>query len=558
MSLLQSLEDDRVKRLKSLRYDSDVLIVKDINKNPSPKGLSNQIVKRADDVVRLTKLFTKRNGIKYLANEALLRQTSNINKLTSIAQEKGLKGLKGELASKVTNEKTGKFDIGKVGKALLNSVTTTAKLIGSTLAQAAVNGTGTHFIQRFGGKGDSTYLLNEELNTPIAQRNLNIAQGFIPVSKRQILSEESFESEGEKIIEFDTIDKSKQFDNSNRYSDSDPLNINDAINKYNEELTSDDFTKTEIDNKEAENVNKTILSYQSQIQRDVRTKSGNISGRSNNERVKSYEIKSPNGKTSIISLPDTLKPDNINVNSKESKNKLDVIDTFNEGDKKSKEVNDFIKFHFYSHEVDRNRWLFFNAYLEALDDNFNANWSPVQYVGRGEKFYVFGDYERTVNFTFAVSANTRDELIPIYRKLNYFASITAPNYSTNSLFMRGSLINVTIGDYLVRKKAILNTVNITWDRSAPWETLTYGDGKEIGYNFKGEKYKMLQLPHTLKVTATITPIEDFVPATGTPGFIGPQNMGKIIKDDSQQPSPRPASSASPRIFSNESGRRLEI
>jgi len=80
MPLLQSLEDDRVKKLKSLKYPSGQApyVQKDINNPPIYNSLSTPITRRVDDVVRFTKMLTDTPGIKFLTNQALLSQADTL------------------------------------------------------------------------------------------------------------------------------------------------------------------------------------------------------------------------------------------------------------------------------------------------------------------------------------------------------------------------------------------------------------------------------------------------------------------------------------------------
>ena len=131
MALIRSLEDSRVKNLKSLSYGANKpLVTKDINKNPSPQGIGLEASRRVDDLVRITKFFASPSGAKYLGNEALLQQiglSENIKK------------------AKASGKTTGGAILQQLGKTAL----TTGKLVASTLAQVPVNGTGTHFFRGF-------------------------------------------------------------------------------------------------------------------------------------------------------------------------------------------------------------------------------------------------------------------------------------------------------------------------------------------------------------------------------------------------------------------------
>lgn len=112
MPLINSLNDDRVKKLKNLKYPGRApYIKKDIN-NPGPNS-SGQLQARAEDVVRLANMITDTPGVSFLANQALLENgTAKATTLTARAQE--------------------------IAGGVLRRLGTIAK-------QIPVNGTGTHF-----------------------------------------------------------------------------------------------------------------------------------------------------------------------------------------------------------------------------------------------------------------------------------------------------------------------------------------------------------------------------------------------------------------------------
>ena len=48
--------------------------------------------------------------------------------------------------------------------------------------------------------------------------------------------------------------------------------------------------------------------------------------------------------------------------------------------------------------------------------------------------------------------------MPMYQKLNYLASVCAPDYSSNG-YMRGNLIELTVGGYLYNQVGIMKGIN---------------------------------------------------------------------------------------------------
>lgn len=151
-------------------------------------------------------------------------------------------------------------------------------------------------------------------------------------------------------------------------------------------------------------------------------------------------------------------------------------------------------------------YIHFRAFIKGLNDNYSADWSSIKYVGRGEEFYRYGGFSRSVNLSWTVVAQSKEELIPMYQKLNYLASATAPDYSTSSGYMRGNLITLTIGDWFNEQVGIFKGINITVPDDSPWEIALDEDGE----NNSDKSVK--QMPHRIEVSGfEFTPIHNFVP-----------------------------------------------
>lgn len=140
------------------------------------------------------------------------------------------------------------------------------------------------------------------------------------------------------------------------------------------------------------------------------------------------------------------------------------------------------------------RILQFRGYFSGeLSDTFNGNWNNVNYIGRGENFYTYGNFSRNLTFGFSVAAFTEDELEPMTGKVNALASLTAPTYSYDG-FMRGTLVKLTIGNYVTNLLGKVDSVSISTDFNSTWEILP---GKV--------------LPMITNVSVQFTPIHNFVP-----------------------------------------------
>jgi hypothetical protein len=165
---------------------------------------------------------------------------------------------------------------------------------------------------------------------------------------------------------------------------------------------------------------------------------------------------------------------------------------------------DIIPFYFtILNGADDNIYFQFRAYLDSLSDSYSGMWNKTQYIGRPESFKTYTGFERNINFSFKVAAETRADLNPIYKKLNLLASTTAPTFDDSGLFMRGTLVKIRIGDYLHNQLCNITSIGITWQQDYQWEIKSNPDEKGVQI-----------LPHVLDVSVTAEAIHEFVPQTG--------------------------------------------
>jgi hypothetical protein len=173
----------------------------------------------------------------------------------------------------------------------------------------------------------------------------------------------------------------------------------------------------------------------------------------------------------------------------------------------SRAINDSVKFRIAA--IDNNNpsqavYMHFRAFIDSMDDNYSSTWNPVNYAGRGDTLYNYGGFNRTMNLSFTVAAQSKAELIPMYKKLNYLASTLAPSYNSSG-FMRGNLVRLTIGGYVYEQPGFITSLTYTVPEASPWE---------IAINSEGTSDTSVQeLPHVIQVTGfSFTPIHTFLPS----------------------------------------------
>jgi hypothetical protein len=188
-------------------------------------------------------------------------------------------------------------------------------------------------------------------------------------------------------------------------------------------------------------------------------------------------------------------------------NALSVYKSENVAPLSKKPINDLVKFRIAvidNSNPNSKTFIHFRAFIDNFSDSYNANWNPVTYLGRGENFYTYSNYTRTISMGWTVAAQSKEELIPMYKKLNYLASSLTPYYTPKG-YMAGNLVQLTVGGYLYETVGIINSLTYDIPEESPWE---------IGINDVGDyDSSVKELPHIIRVTNfSFTPIQNFIPS----------------------------------------------
>jgi hypothetical protein len=149
--------------------------------------------------------------------------------------------------------------------------------------------------------------------------------------------------------------------------------------------------------------------------------------------------------------------------------------------------------------------LAFRAFLGSISDSYSATLNTQQYVGRGENFYTYGGQSRKISLSWTVAALSREELLPMYKRLSYLAGMTAPKYVNG--FMQGPLVNLTVGGYIYNLPGYIEGFSLEMAEDSTWE---------IAIDENGEKDNTIsQLTHIIKVSGfNFQPIPNYIPEVG--------------------------------------------
>lgn len=227
-----------------------------------------------------------------------------------------------------------------------------------------------------------------------------------------------------------------------------------------------------------------------------------------NSLIRKYNVGSPGSPTARVRYND--------VSSDTGTDKLNQVspfyfnpnttDPWTAGEDFGYRVTDLIKFGFEcidNDNPDSSIALLFRAFLEgAINDSNQGEYTTFKYLGRGETFRTYQGFDKSISFTFKVFCQSRQEMRPLYQKLNNLISQVYPDYSPQYNLMRGNVVRLTIGDYIYRTPGFLESVNVTIDNSnTPWEILLN--------EFPEDDVR--QLPHVVTVQCVFRPIMDLLP-----------------------------------------------
>jgi len=188
-------------------------------------------------------------------------------------------------------------------------------------------------------------------------------------------------------------------------------------------------------------------------------------------------------------------------------------------------INDLVKFRIAvidNSNPSQKTFIHFRAFIDSFSDSYNATWNPTTYLGRGENFYTYGNYTRTISMGWTVAAQSKQELIPMYKKLNYLASSLTPYYTPKG-YMTGNLVQLTVGGYIYEQVGIITSLTYDIPEDSPWE---------IGISDTGDYDPTVkELSHIIRVTGfSFTPLQDFIPSVQPVGdWNGPSRY--IALDD---------------------------
>ena len=580
MGIIRDFNNGRMEALRSISYSETGTQSPYVTNEPSVLNsltsfFPDEISRRIDDTSRIAQMLVDKPGLKWIGNQTLLSREELERKAREAAKAK-----RGE----------GGTGAGQVLAGFAAAAGQVLKIVGSTVAQVPVNGTGTHFLrgfktdtylqpaadpnnpdgpgpfaQFFGAGGVEGAPLALEGQPIILDGNPQTGLNSFPVSDDYQISINN--PDNPKELGLGDIVKNKYFvdplsevfnippvdtyiqndkawdlaqtgqtiigDNEGKsgFAPKPPSALTGSISKYQSNLNADNtdllqdtskgFTEKVDVSKEGsfeqtERETK-LVDFRKLKNRGYRTNTYSLdySGAESSKIIKEVRVGLGNqGKKKVIG-------DNYTDPDKDRVDKINALDIQSKAIDGAEEARDLISLNFRIITPEQSYFLYFRAFLDQFSDSLNADWSSTKYIGRAEDFYTYNGFSRQVTIGFKIAAASRSEIKPLYRKMSTLASVVAPTYGgSESRFMRGTIAEVTVGDYLYKEPGIIDSVDFNWQTDYPWEINMRGP--------EGQEDTMPVVPHLLDCTVSFKPIHKFLPTAGIEPFILNNPAKRII------------------------------
>ena len=163
------------------------------------------------------------------------------------------------------------------------------------------------------------------------------------------------------------------------------------------------------------------------------------------------------------------------------------------------------------------------------------------FIGRADKVYSYGGFNRNASFTIKIVINSIKELAPTWQRINYINTAYKPaNYtkapggsSRYDRFLVPPMFFLTLGDFYRDQPILIQSVVTTVPDDATWETQNE-DNNAGGWDYMaklikapGSKYG--QVPREVELGFTVTLLEK------ERALVGGANFGHAPRDEDFNP-----------------------
>ena len=197
--------------------------------------------------------------------------------------------------------------------------------------------------------------------------------------------------------------------------------------------------------------------------------------------------------------------------------------------------DDQIAFFFY--DVVNEKYIPFRATVKGIVESGNASWEEMPFIGRADRIYSYGGFNRSLSLNFSIVISSLAELAPTWQRINYLTTLVKPsNYTSattyNSVvnrFMIPPMVMITIGDLYKDQPVLIQTITMTVPEDASWETLNEENSPKqweyLASYIKSSKSLYGQVPRAVDIGLTLFLLEK------ERAIVGGANFGHAPRKD---------------------------
>jgi len=208
---------------------------------------------------------------------------------------------------------------------------------------------------------------------------------------------------------------------------------------------------------------------------------------------------------------------------------FDAINTLNVLDKSMKIENSKLKgwnkwepyeddqIAFYFYDVVNEKYIPFRAAIKGLSEASNASWEEMPFIGRADKVYSYGGFNRNASLSINIVIGSLAELAPTWQRINYLTTLVKPaNYTTSKYngainrFMIPPMVMMTIGDLYKDQPVLIQSITTAIPDDASWETQNEFNSQQwehLASYMYSSKVLYGQLPRTVDITLGLVLLE---------------------------------------------------
>jgi len=183
--------------------------------------------------------------------------------------------------------------------------------------------------------------------------------------------------------------------------------------------------------------------------------------------------------------------------------------------------DDLIALYFY--DVVNDKYIPFRAAIKGVVESANGSWEEMPFIGRADKIYSYGGFNRNLSFSLHVVISSLAELAPTWNRINYMMTSYKPsNYTKKGSSTGGDLIYdrfvvppmfmLTMGDLYRDHPILIQSIVMTVPDDAAWETYNsdnegYGKWSYMASKIKAPGATFGQVPREVELGITAILLE---------------------------------------------------